>query len=382
MKCSENLRIAWLLPSAFFYWQPVLSEFTKLFPNTVVYTGRWHGFAPGFENTFAIQVVGERKNIAITPASTGYGSTFSYLSLKIVKYLLELKPHVVFSSSFGMWTVLALLLQPLGRWKVVIAYEGSSPSVDYRNSSVRLFLRRIMTQAASACITNSHAGKSYLIEFLGVPEDRIFTQPYEVPAAVALSGSNEPTEVKVASLKHPIFLFVGGVIPRKGLQLLLEACVILQNRGIHDYSLLIVGDGSQRQNLQDFVQQHHLEDQVEWAGRVEYGKLSAYFRMADVFVLPTLEDTWGMVVLEAMILGKPVLCSKWAGAVELVLDGENGYSFDPQEPQKLAELMHRFIENPDLIEAMGQRSQQLMMSNTPEDAAKFLAEVTSFAMNC
>jgi len=85
-------------------------------------------------------------------------------------------------------------------------------------------------------------------------------------------------------------------------------------------------------------------------------------------------------LLEAMVLGKPILCSKWAGAAELVIDGENGYCFDPYEPAKLAELMRRFIDEPDLAASMGHKSEQLMTQYTPEAAAKFLSEVTSFVL--
>ena len=380
---TDNSRIAWLLPSAFFYWQPALSEFTQLFPQTTVFTGRWHGFAPGFEDSFTVEVVGTRKVIALTQASTGYGSSFTYLSPSIVNQLLRFKPHIIFSSSFGIWTVLALLLKPLGKWRVVIAYEGSSPSVDYRGSAVRLSFRRAMVQVADALITNSQAGKAYLTEVLKADVDCVFVKPYEVPAARALLGHSGDPEPGDRQLRRPVFLFVGGVIPRKGLHVLLEACATLQVQGYRDYTLLVVGDGKQREELEAFSKNHDLEACVKWAGRVDYGYLGAYFQSADVFVLPTLEDTWGVVVLEAMVLGKPVLCSKGAGASEMVVEGENGYLFEPHDPKGLAEVMRRCINNPNLIVSMGRKSQQLIAQHTPEAAAQFLAKVTSFVLgNC
>ena len=156
---------------------------------------------------------------------------------------------------------------------------------------------------------------------------------------------------------------------------------MLQKQGYRNYTLLVVGDGAQRQELEAFSQTHELADCVKWAGRVNYGNLGAYFNSADVFVLPTLEDTWGVVVLEAMALGKPVLCSKWAGAAEMVIEGENGYLFEPQQPEELAKVMRRFIEQPNLSKSMGDKSQQLMAQHTPEVAAQFLAKVTSFAVS-
>ncbi|XDE62781.1 glycosyltransferase family 4 protein [Arthrospira platensis BEA 1257B] len=159
---------------------------------------------------------------------------------------------------------------------------------------------------------------------------------------------------------------------------LLEACAILQQQGETNYQLWVVGDGHQRPELETFCQQNQLTNYVRWFGRVEYHQLATYFTQADVFVLPTLEDTWGMVVLEAMVLGRPVLCSELAGASELITDGENGYCFHPQQPEYLAELMARFIQNPELAKLMGMRSQKLMDNYTPEAAANFLNQVTSF----
>lgn len=370
-------RIAWLLNSAFFYWHPALSEFTRLFPQTTVFAGWWQGYAPGFEDSFNVEVVGGHKVIPITKSSTGYGSNFTYLPLNIVNRLLKFKPHIIFSNSFGVWTVLALLLKPVGKWRVVIAYEGSSPDVDYRNSAARLAVRRAMVQAADACITNSQAGKAYLIEVLKAKADRVFAKPYEVPAPKALSGHTETIELSLPQSQRPIFLFVGSIGSRKGLHLLLEACAILERQECRDYTLLVVGDGPQREELEGFCQNYNLAERVKWLGPADYGQLGTFFRGADVFVLPTLEDTWGVVILEAMVMGKAVLCSKWAGAAEMVVEGENGYIFEPHNPEELAKMMRRFISDPDLIISMGNKSQQLMAQHTPEAAAQFLAKAAS-----
>ncbi len=377
----KKTRIVWLLTSAFYYWHPTLSYFAKLFPEMTAFAANWRGYAPGFENQFKVEVVGERKVIPITKSLTDYGYSFTFLPLNIVNRLLRFKPQVIFSNSFGMWTILALLFKPVGQWRVVIAYEGSAPSIDYRNSAVRLALRRSMVKAADAYISNSHAGKAYLTQVLNAEESRVFVQPYEVPAAESLSAQVTEVPSNLTQIKHPVFLFVGGIIPRKGLSFLLEACAILQQKGYDNYTLVIVGDGVQRQELESFCEEKNLSDRVQWIGKVDYSKLGNYFTQADVFVFPTLEDTWGVVLLEAMVLGKAILCSQRAGASELIVEGENGYCFDPKQPEKLVELMRRSIDNPDLVAAMGANSKQLMTRYTPEAAAQFLEKVTSFVLN-
>ena len=144
--------------------------------------------------------------------------------------------------------------------------------------------------------------------------------------------------------------------------------------------MLIIGEGPQQPELHAFCQQHALTQQVHWLGRIPYEQVGQYFQQSDVFVLPTLEETWGMVILEAMILGKPVLCSTGAGASELIQDGQNGFCFEPEDATTLAELMKRYIQQPATIAPMGQHSQQIMTHYTPEKAGDFLVEVTRFVL--
>ncbi|MEG4112742.1 MULTISPECIES: glycosyltransferase family 4 protein [unclassified Microcoleus] len=380
----NEIRIAWLVPEVELgaYWQPVLMEFTKIFKHTVFYTGRvWPGFDPSLPGASAIQLVGETKFVETEKIETGYDRGFIVVSPRIIGYLLNFRPHVVFPQAFSLWTVIVAFLKPLLRWKIAIIYDGSSPNTDFRDSSFRTFVRRILVRFADAFVANSNAGKKYLMEVLKVPEDKIFTRTYLVPDARALLKRLDQTQPPNVQLKRPIFLYVGRITARKGIKTLLEACAILKNQGYVDYSLLIVGKGDQREELEAFIKERGFEEQVTWAGWVEYGNLGAYFQQADIFVFPTFEDVWGMVVPEAMVFGKPVLCSHGAASYELIMSGDNGYIFDPSSAQELADKMQTFLDDPDLIESMGERSQQIISQKTPETAAKAYVEVTSFLMD-
>ena len=382
MNVMNSISIAWLLPSMERqnYWQPLFKEFTTTFPKTTVYTGFWEGFVPGLEEAFTVKVVGKTQ-FRPTTQGVGYSPGVIYVSPNIIGYLLKFRPQVIFVSGFSLWTLLALLFKSLGQWKVVIVYDGSSPTIDYINSRPRLILRSTMVRFADAFITNTSGGKTYLTKILGAKADHVFARPYQVPDVKTLLGQQDEELDPETGCQRPIFLFVGKLIPRKGLRFLLEACTILKQQGYHNYTVLIVGDGEQREELELYGQNQELTDCLRWVGWGNYDKLGAYFRQADVFVFPTLEDIWGVVLLEAMAFGQPILCSKWAGSSELVVEGENGYIFDPYNPEELAERMRYFIANPDLIVSMGQKSQQLIAQHNPEAAAKFLVEVTSFALN-
>ena len=377
---NSNIRVTWLMQGAGHYWQPILSEFTRLLPNSKVLTANWPGFLPGFENSFAVKQVGEIKVLSANKNAKGYAPSITFLPPTVLVPLLQSKPDVVFSVGFTIWSILALIFKLIGRWRTVIVYDGSSPGVDYQGSKLRMWVRRFIAKYTDAFITNNQAGKAYLTDIIKAEKKRVFARPYLVPHPKTYLPHTETPQLPSVNLQKPVFIFVGYLIPRKGLQELLQACVILKEQGYQDYTLLVIGNGVQSSELEAFAVTHQIENQVHWLGRVEYEHVGAYFQKADVFVFPTLEDVWGLVAVEAMMFGKPILCSKWAGAVELVNDGENGYVFEPRESEKLAELMSRFIKDPNLIKSMGEKSKQIMSDHTPEDVAKFLTEVVDFVL--
>ena len=386
-KKIENLRFAWLLPSMIRgnYWHPVFSQFTKLFKQTKVYTGLWSGFATGFENTFDLTTVGKTSFASLSTSTAGYQTGFIKASPKILIHLIKFQPQVIFTSGFSVWTLLAILLKIWGRWKIIIFYDGSSPNIDCQNSTVRLWFRRSMIKAVDAGITNSQAGKIYLTKIVGAKADSIFARPYQVPSTEALLREKNRASELFSSAKpaekKPIFLFVGQLIPRKGLHLLLQACLLLQQQGYQNFTVQIVGDGAEQEPLATFAQQHHLSDRLEWIGKVDYHQLWRYFQAADVFVFPTLEDIWGLVVLEAMFFGKPIICSKYAGASEMVKEGENGYIIDPFQPEQLAKTMQYFIDSPELILKLGEKSKTLIEPHNPAAAVNLFAEVVEYAIS-
>lgn len=383
MEYIKDCRIAWLVPSAEYgaYWPPILDGLNKQFRQLKFFTGKlWPKFDPNVPGASLIEVVGQTKFIEQTKTATGYNRGFIVASPAITYHLLRFKPHIVFASGFSLWTLLAIFLKPFLKWRLVLVYEGSAPNVDFRDSLIRLFFRRVMVKFADTFISNSCAGKKYLSEVLGVSAQNISATPYMVPDAQALLQKGNFNQSVDPQLNHPVFLFIGQVTQRKGLHLLLKACKSLEEQGYTNYTLLVVGDGPQRDELQTFCKEQGLKERVKWLGWIAYEQLGTYFQLADVFVFPTLEDTWGMVILEAMAFGKPVLCSQWAGAKEMLVDSQNGYLYDPNEIEDCTNKMRQFIENPALIPLMGERSRQLIAQHNPETAAYFICEVATTVM--
>lgn len=372
----NNLRVAWLLPVCWYYWQPALAEFAKHFSQTKVYTGLFPGYVQGLENCLNVEVVGEFKPLA-NQRKKSYGSGFTYLSPLIAIHLIKFKPNIILSSSFGIWTIIALLLKPWQQWQVIIAYEGSSPGVDYLNSPLRLLIRKAMVRAADGFITNSQRGKNYLIDILKASSDRVFNHPYEIPYFELLKDKADDTNITFERYQRPIFLFAGRIIQRKGIDTLLKACLKLNQLEKTNYTVLIVGEGDLRSTLETFCVDNQLNNNIFWIGRVKYEEIDAYFKNADVFVFPTWEETWGVVLLEAMLFGKAVISSTGAGSSELITEDVNGYLFNPNRPEELVKLMSKFIDNPELINFMGKQSISTMNFYTPQVGGKFLVDAVN-----
>ena len=234
-------------------------------------------------------------------------------------------------------------------------------------------------------------GKAYLVEILGAKPEQVFARPYLVPDPQSLL-QYPSISTDLTNSTRPIFLCVGQLIPRKGIRTLLKACHLLQQQSQTtidssssqmaqqsqpNFTVLIAGSGWESKQLAELAEKYNLSSHIVWLGEIDYGNLGFYYQYADVLLFPTLEDIWGMVVPEGMNFGKPVICSKSAGSVELIDHKSNGYSYDPGDFYQLASYMNQFIEHPELIKTMGQKSLEMIELHSPQKAAQSLAKVIS-----
>jgi len=370
---ASDVRVAWLLPTmrGGYYWQPLFREFAKLFPNTVVFTGEWPGFMPGYEGMLKVKLLSGFRYVTLKRSATGANIGFQWPTSSIIWHLRRFRPAVLFTSAFSLWTACALVYRALTQSRVIVLLDGISDTTTYMNSLLRLSIRRMMGRFIDAAVCNSGPGCDYLRDVVGIPNSKILHRTFYVPdVTTLLSGTRVLTTSQATS--HPNFLFIGEIIKRKGWNYLLEAVSLLVRNGFEAFSVTVVGDGEEKDMLMDRILSLGLKEIVNVVGPVPYDQLGTYFETADVFVLPTLEDTWGMVVSEAMAFGKAVLCSQFAGARELVKDGMNGYIFNPLDPPELAGYMERFLREPNLIAKFGTNSQNIIALHTPDSAAEIL----------
>ncbi|MFM7182757.1 MAG: glycosyltransferase family 4 protein [Verrucomicrobiales bacterium] len=196
---------------------------------------------------------------------------------------------------------------------------------------------------------------------MGVAESRMTLTPYSVDDG--LIARQRATTERVEARKTLgladdalLFLFSGKLIPRKQPLLLAEAAASLA----HDPRLAVayLGSGEQMAEVEARLRPV-LGNRLILPGFVNQSELGRYFAAADVFVLPTAYDTWGLVVNEAMHWGLPCIVSDRTGCRrDLIAEGETGFIHPWSDASALAALMQRFLDNPALAPQMGKLAGQ------------------------
>jgi glycosyltransferase involved in cell wall biosynthesis len=144
--------------------------------------------------------------------------------------------------------------------------------------------------------------------------------------------------------------------------------------------LIIVGDGEERVALEGLIKRNHLEKMVHLVGSKSYREMPAYYALAEVFIHASTTEQWGLVVNEAMASGLPVLVSNHCGcAADLVKEGENGFTFDPNDEQQIAGLMEKVSEDREGCGAMGVRSREIIANWSPSRFVEGLSAAVSVA---
>jgi len=202
--------------------------------------------------------------------------------------------------------------------------------------------------------------------------------PYGIERARFLAASAEQgLAIRARYGGGPLILFVGVLRYYKGLHYLLEAMPQIPAR------LLIVGDGPMRGALQAQASALRLGDKVIFAGRVVDEELPAYYRAADVFVLPASErsEAFGLVQLEAMTSGLPVVSTELGTGTSFVnLHGESGLVVPPKDPVALAQAINALLGDEPLRRRLGEGAKARSALFTVERMLAGITEVYTQAL--
>ena len=275
----------------------------------------------------------------------------------LVRAIAKVRPDVLITEGYFQWTPLVLLYGIMHRVPVYMGYERTCWT-ERNTGRLKTWQRKLFNRRFAGFLVNGSETRKYLMG-IGVPENRIFVGGMSADSAYLKEQVNRLRAKGIPSGglgRYPglTFLFSGVVAERKGVTHLLDAW----RTHVKDYPddrLLIVGDGNQLAMCKSISDDMPT---VRFVGRVPYEEMPRYYAMADVYILPTIEDNWSLVIPEAMACGLPVATSIYNGCYpELVQEGVNGFVFDTFRHGTIVDVLGKFHQVD--LKAMGEASIQV-----------------------
>tara|TARA_A100001015_G_scaffold273830_1_gene329654 strand:+ start:5349 stop:6530 length:1182 start_codon:yes stop_codon:yes gene_type:complete len=225
---------------------------------------------------------------------------------------------------------------------------------------------KIFFRYVDAFLAIGTANKKYY-KSLGVSDKDIFLVPYTIDNS-RFRIDKDHVQNKIKELKteiglsqHPTIIFSSKFMERKRPHDLLEAAKILQEKN-YEFNILFVGSGELETTLNELVKKNNLQN-IFFKGFVNQSSLPLYYAACDIFVLPSINEPWGLVINEVMSCGLPVVVADGIGAADdLVQDGINGFIFEPLNPHDLAKKLKLLLQNNSLRQEMSKQSSIIMNS--------------------
>lgn len=213
--------------------------------------------------------------------------------------------------------------------------------------------------AAFLCIGNQNYR---FYKSFGISDNRIFQTPYCVDNDFFLQQSSLWEKKRFETLcelslpgQQPTILFSGKLIPRKSPLDLLSAYTAIHQKG-YRANLILIGEGVLRDEIEQYIKDNRLEN-VRIVGFKNQTEISKYYSVGDLFVLPSIFDTWGLVVNEAMLFSMPAITTDKVGAgYDLVEDGRTGYRYPAGDVNALTQYLITLLTDDGLRIKMGATS--------------------------
>ena len=322
---------------------------------------------------FATEAPPQRRQLGWLDAARDYpnrmlSARFAFWDAVRIAWSERGRLHIV----SGIWAepsfAAVLCVLGLARSRFVVYAEAPDPRqtpVGFHGAFRRWFGGWVARRALGM-LAVSHFGEEFYAQ-LGFDAGRIYQFGYfrannNVPQmGPTLSTRSKRTEV----------IFVGQLIDRKGVDLLLEAVQPLLGDS-PDLLLSVIGSGNEAQALRDKARALRVSDRVKFEGTVSSDAIQSRIASADVLVLPSRWDGWGMVVNEALSAGVPVIVSDRCGAADLIQHGVNGFVFRSEDIDGLRQCMRTFLDDVDDRSAMRSAAATSGRAVAAEAAAPYL----------
>jgi glycosyltransferase involved in cell wall biosynthesis len=367
-KAARNLRVAFVTNIIPPYHKPVLDRLSRRYGRMRVLVStpmesnrtwklEWEGLDVVVQKTLTLRgrwrhPRGFREPLAV------------HVPLDTLHQLERFRADVVISGEMGARTWLAVLYRKLHRQSRLILWAEVAEATERGRGWARELTRRVLQKHVDAFLATGESGSRY-IRTLGVEDERIFKISYTTEISPFMNQSLARGDESARRL-----LYVGQLIERKGLvpfvRVLSDWASLHSDRSVE---LRLAGSGPLRRTLEELPVPQNLK--LTFMGDLPYENLPKAYSEAGVLVLPTLADTWGVVVNEAMAAGLPVLGSIYAQAVaEMIEDGRSGWVFAAGDRNETFRAIDRCMNTPaEILNEMRACARGRAAQMTPDSLA-------------
>ena len=253
------------------------------------------------------------------------------------------------------WGVpLIQMFHTLGRLKNRVAR-----SPEEREPPLRVTEEERIVHGADRLVASNVVERAHLVWYYRAPTDRIRVSPCGVDVELFRPMDQREAKAALGLALVPLVLYVGRLQPIKGLETLLEAVPLVRTPGSEAPLLLVIGgDADEPENghlasLRERVRALGLEGRVRFLGAQPQERLKLYYAAAEMTVMPSYYESFGMVALEAMACGNPVIASRVGGLATTIRDGVTGYLVPEGDARVLADRMSAILEDEGLRRRLG-----------------------------
>jgi D-inositol-3-phosphate glycosyltransferase len=229
----------------------------------------------------------------------------------------------------------------------------------------RIRVEATIAHEADLLIASTEDESLDLVDLYGADPDRVFVVPPGVDLSMFQPIDRAEARRKIGFGPGRLLLFVGRLERLKGVDVAINALALLRDRKHDDVRLVILGedskegDESEKQRLKAIATAAGMRDRVDFLGSVAHHELPYFYSAADVTVMPSYSESFGLVALEAQACARPVVASNVSGLRSVVRDDVSGYLVDNHDPAAYAERIGRLLEDPELAAQMGARGRLL-----------------------
>ena len=231
--------------------------------------------------------------------------------------------------------------------------------------ALRIQVEAEIAQQADLLIASTADESADLVHAYGADPDRVFVVPPGVDLSMFQPIDRGEARRKIGYGPGRLLLFVGRLERLKGVEIAIQALALIRDRQHDDVRLLILGedsrdgDESEKDRLKAAATALGVRDRVDFLGSVAHHELPFFYSAADVCVMPSYSESFGLVGLEAQACGRPVVASDVSGLRSVIRDEVSGYLIDGHDPAAYAERIGRLLNDPEVAQQMGRRGRLL-----------------------